>query len=89
VWLARFAVEKAAGVDDAERARTFAEARGVVQGEDALDVWLWGVAGLEEGAKKIALKVRFPSMHAPRSYIRNSANMTDSHPFFFIFYRRC
>jgi hypothetical protein len=72
VWLARFAVEKAAGVDDAERARTFAEARGVVQGEDALDVWLWGVAGLEEEAKKTALKVRF--------YLCTSAHPVTTYP---------
>ena len=41
-----------------ERKSSRREARGTVQGEDALDVWLWGVQDIKDESEKLAtLKV--------------------------------
>ena len=58
VWLTRFELEKTLDVGAEERKNSCREARGTVQGEDALDVWLWGVQDIKDESEKLAtLKV--------------------------------
>ncbi|KAI0812618.1 U3 small nucleolar RNA-associated protein 6-domain-containing protein [Irpex lacteus] len=58
VWLARFELEKVLNLDIERRQRSGKEARGAVEGEDILDVWLWGLADLDDTSSRMtALKV--------------------------------
>ncbi|GJE95014.1 hypothetical protein PsYK624_111930 [Phanerochaete sordida] len=43
VWLARLEVEKAFADNAAQLQKSAREARALVQGEDVVDVWLWGI----------------------------------------------
>lgn len=58
VWLARFELEKVMDLDTERRQRSRKEARGAVEGEDILEIWLWGLSELEDtSSRTTALKV--------------------------------